>query len=150
MSFDLRSPTIVKLAKYSAASLVAVPVGLSVFVVLNGPLGWGPIAANLVSVSIGAIPNYLINRRWTWHQTGKNRLWGEVVPFWVMSGLGALVSLWTVNYADNRWHNTTYNAIAQLVGFGIVWLAKFLVLDKLMWRIVPVEDPADAEIAVAD
>src|SRR5215471_1827185 len=150
MSFDLRSPTIVKLAKYSAASLVAVPVGLGVFVVLNGPLGWTALTANLVSVSVGAIPNYLINRRWTWHQTGKNRLWGEVVPFWVMSALGALVSVGTVNYADHRWHNTTYNAIAQLVGFGIVWLAKFLVLDKLMWRIVPTDDPADAEIAVAD
>ena len=34
----------------------------------------------LFALAIGAIPNYLINRYWTWHQTGKNRLWGEVVP----------------------------------------------------------------------
>jgi hypothetical protein len=28
------------------------------------------------------------------------------------------------------------NSIAQLSGFGVLWLAKFFVLDKVMWRIV--------------
>jgi hypothetical protein len=41
-----------------------------------------------------------------------------------------------VHYADQRWHSTAINAMAQLFGFGVLWLAKFFVLDKLMWRIV--------------
>jgi putative flippase GtrA len=136
VALDLRSPTIVKLLKYSMASVVAVSVGQPVFWLFDGALGWDAIPANLVSVSVGAVPNYLINRRWTWHQTGRNRLWGEVVPFWVMSALGMILSLIAVNYADNRWDSTVINSIAQLSGFGVLWIAKFLVLDKVMWRIV--------------
>jgi putative flippase GtrA len=136
MALDLRSPTIVKLLKYSTASVVAVSVGQPVFWIFDGALGWPAIPANLVSVSCGAVPNYLINRRWTWHQTGKNRLWGEVVPFWVMSALGMILSVVAVYYADQRWDSTVINSIAQLAGFGVLWIAKFLVLDKVMWRIV--------------
>jgi putative flippase GtrA len=136
MLLDLRSPTVRKLAKYSGASVVAVCVGQPVFWICNGLLGWDAVVSNLVSVSAGAIPNYTINRRWTWSQSGKNRLWGEVVPFWAMSALGVVFSLLAVHYADQRWHSTAINAMAQLFGFGVLWLAKFFVLDKLMWRIV--------------
>ena len=136
MVLDLRSPTIRKLMKYSTASVVAITVGQPVLWLFFGPLGWGAVPSNLVSVSAGAVPNYLINRKWTWHQTGKNRLWGEVVPFWVMSALGMLLSLWAVSYAEDRWDTTIAIAIAQLSGFGVLWLAKFLVLDKVMWKIV--------------
>src|ERR687898_3159313 len=136
MLVDIQSPTFRKLAKYSTASLVAMAVGQPVFWICDGVLGWDAVVANLVSVSAGAVPNYLINRRWTWSQTGKNRLWGEVVPFWVMSALGMILSLFAVNYADDRWGTTVAVAIAQLSGFAAVWILKFLVLDKLMWRIV--------------
>jgi putative flippase GtrA len=136
MLIDLRSPTIRKLMKYSTASVVAVSVGQPVFWIFDGALQWGAISSNLVSVSAGAVPNYLINRRWTWSQTGKNRLWGEVVPFWVMSALGMILSLFAVAYAEERWDSTVINSIAQLAGFGVLWIAKFLVLDKVMWKIV--------------
>jgi putative flippase GtrA len=136
MRLDLRSPTIRKLFKYSMASVVAVAVGQPVLWLCFGLLGWAAIPSNLASVTAGAVPNYLINRSWTWHQQGKNRLWGEVVPFWVMSALGMLLSLGTVSYAEDRWDTTVAVAIAQLSGFGVLWLAKFLVLDKVMWKIV--------------
>jgi putative flippase GtrA len=129
-----RNPTLQKLVKYSAASAVGVAVAVPVLAIAYGPLGW--LAANLLSVSCGAVPNYLINRRWTWHQSGKNRLWGEVVPFWVMSVIGMIFSLFAVSYADSRWGTKLAVVIAQLAGFGVLWLAKFLVLDKVMWKIV--------------
>jgi putative flippase GtrA len=136
MGIDLRSPTVVKLTRYSAASVAGVSVGVPVLAICYGVLGWNELVANLVSVTFGAIPNYLINRYWTWHQTGRNRLWGEVVPFWVMSVLGMILSLFAVNYADDRWGTTLSVVAAQLSGFAVVWLAKFLVLDRIMWRIV--------------
>jgi putative flippase GtrA len=136
MRSALRSPIVVKLLKYSTASVVGVGVGVPVLAIFYDVLGWPAIPANLVSVTAGAVPNYLINRRWTWHQTGRNRLWGEVVPFWVMSVLGMILSLFAVDYADERWGTTIAVIIAQLSGFGVVWLAKFLVLDRLIWRIV--------------
>lgn len=136
MALVLRSPTFVKLAKYSMASVVGMAVGQPVLWLCFGPLGWSAIPANLASVTAGSVPNYLINRHWTWHQTGRNRLWGEVVPFWVMSALGMLASMFAVSYAERRWDTTFAVAVAQLSGFGALWVAKFLVLDRIMWRIV--------------
>ena len=136
MALDLRSPTIVKLLKYSTASFVGLVVGQSVLFLFYESLGWAAIPANLVSVTAGAIPNYLINRRWTWHQSGKNRLWGEVVPFWVMSALGMILSLFAVAYAEDRWDTALAVGLAQLIGFGVLWIAKFVILDKVMWKIV--------------
>jgi putative flippase GtrA len=125
-----------KFVRYCVASAVAVPTGLFVLVFLTGVLGWPGIPANLGSVAVGTIPNYLINRYWTWKQTGKNRLWAEIVPFWVMALLGTVLSTLTVAYADNRWGTPLAMAIAQLAGFGVVWVARFLILDKVMWRVV--------------
>jgi putative flippase GtrA len=136
MALDLRSPIVVKLAKYSTASFAGLVVGQTVLFLCYQSLGWAAIPANLMSVTLGAIPNYLINRRWTWHQTGKNRLWGEVIPFWVMSALGMIVSLFTVAYAEDRWDTALAVGLAQVFGFGLLWIAKFLVLDKVMWKIV--------------
>ncbi|HEX5366349.1 MAG TPA: GtrA family protein [Acidimicrobiales bacterium] len=136
MALDLRSPTIVKLLKYSTASLAGLVVGQSVLFCFYDALAWAAIPANLVSVTAGAVPNYLINRRWTWRQSGRNRLWGEVVPFWVMSALGMVASLFAVAYAEERWDTALAVGLAQLVGFSVLWVAKFVVLDKLMWRIV--------------
>jgi predicted metal-binding membrane protein len=53
-----------------------------------------------------------------------------------MSVLGMILSLIAVDYADRRWGTTFAVVLAQLSGFAVVWLAKFLVLDRLMWRIV--------------
>jgi hypothetical protein len=53
-----------------------------------------------------------------------------------MSVLGMILSLIAVDYADHRWGTTLAVVVAQLSGFAAVWLAKFLVLDRLMWRIV--------------
>jgi hypothetical protein len=53
-----------------------------------------------------------------------------------MSALGMILSLFAVAYAEERWDSTIINSIAQLAGFGVLWIAKFLVLDKVMWKIV--------------
>src|SRR5829696_2739990 len=132
----LRSPTVLKLAKYSTASVAGVLVGQATLIFALEVLGWAAMPANLASVTLGCIPNYTINRYWTWQQSGENRLWGEVVPFWSMAILGALLSMLAVAYADRTWGGTFAVAVANLSGFAVLWVAKFFVLDKLMWKVV--------------
>ena len=132
----LQSPTVMKLVKYSTASASGVVIGLATLNLFYSVLGWPALAANLASVTVGAIPNYLINRYWTWQQTGANRFWGEVVPFWTMAALGAILSFFAVAYADDRWGTPVAVSLAQLSGFGVLWIARFLILDKLMWKVI--------------
>jgi len=136
MGAFLRSPTILKLVKYSTASAAGVLVGQVTLITCLEVLDWSALASNLASVTLGCIPNYTINRYWTWQQSGENRLWGEVVPFWSMAIFGAILSMLAVAYADEQWGTTLAVAIANLSGFGLLWVAKFLVLDKLMWKVV--------------
>jgi putative flippase GtrA len=134
--FEALPPTIQKLSKYSVASGTGVTVDVTVLVFCSAVLGLGSMTSHLIAVFVSSVPNYLINRTWTWKQTGKNRLWGEVVPFWVMSVIGLILSTIFVAYASDRWDNTLTTTIANLSGFGSVWILKFLVLDKLMWKVV--------------
>jgi putative flippase GtrA len=137
MGTVLSSPTVLKLAKYSTASAGGVLVGQATLIFGLEVLEWPPLGANLASVTLGCIPNYLINRYWTWKQSGANRFWGEVVPFWTMAIIGAILSMLAVAFADHRWEGSTVAvAIANLTGFGLLWIAKFLVLDKLMWKVI--------------
>jgi putative flippase GtrA len=128
--------TLQKLLRYSVASGTGVFSYLVILIIVNGILGLPDQLSNVIAVAISAIPNYLVNRTWTWRQTGKNRLWGEIVPFWTMAFLGFVLSIFFVNYASDRWGTTLAIAAANMSAFGVLWLARFLILDKVMWKVV--------------
>lgn len=126
----------IKFVRYSSASAAGVVAGQATLFLLIAGFDWGWTLANLASVAVGSTPNYLINRYWTWQQRGKNRLWTEIVPFWTMGLLGTLLSIVTVAFAEDRWDAPIVANIAQLTAFGVLWFAKFLILDKLIWKVV--------------
>jgi putative flippase GtrA len=129
-------PTLQKLVRYSVASGTGVTVYMAMVILFNGLIGLGDMPSHLLGVAISSVPNYLVNRYWTWKQEGKNRLWGEIVPFWTMAFLAFLLSLLFVNYASDRWGTTFAIIAANLSAFGVLWMARFLILDKVMWKVV--------------
>ncbi len=129
-------PMLQKLARYSIASFSGAGSYVVFLIIVNGIIGLADMPSHLISVTLSSIPNYLVNRYWTWKQQGKNRLWGEIVPFWTMAFLGFLLSLVFVNYASDRWGTTFSLAVANMSAFGVLWLGRFLILDKVMWKVV--------------
>jgi putative flippase GtrA len=143
----LRTPLIEKLIKYCFGSASGVVTDAVVLVLAKEVLDQSNMTSHLLAVTVATVPNYTINRYWTWQQSGKNRLWGEVIPFWVMALLGFAMSTLFVSYADHQWGTTPAVLAANLAGFGVVWPAKFLVLDRLMWKVAAShldEDGTDA------
>ena len=130
--------------RYAMVSVVAVAVSQLVLLTTNGLLGWSAITSNLTAVMIGSIPSYLLNRAWVWGKTGKNHFWREVVPFWALALLGLGFSTLLVAIAHG-WNEATWVvSAANLVAFGILWVAKYLVLDALLFRVAPSDVvPAD-------
>lgn len=134
----LRSrPLVRKLVKYSMVSVVGVITGQSTLIFCNAVLDWPGVASNLMAVTTGSIPSYLLNRYWVWEKSGRNRFRTEVLPFWVMSVLGLILSTLFVAYADHRWGTTIALSIANLSGFGVLWLGKFFVLDRVLFVTTP-------------
>jgi putative flippase GtrA len=122
-----------KAAKYLAVSVFNVLFGQGLLVLASAGFGWSNVPSNLFAVSISAFPAYVLSRRWIWQKKGNNHFWKEVVPFWAMAFLGLALSTLFVWIAERWSHSTLVLMIANLTAFGLLWVAKFFVLDKLLF-----------------
>ncbi len=124
----------VKLFRYSGVSAVAVVVtqvclwfGLVV-------ADWPALAANVVAVTLGAIPAYLLNRSWVWGRKGSHSVRDEILPFWLYNLAGLAISSTLVTLADLWWASTALVMSANLVAFAVLWLGKFFVLEMVLFK----------------
>jgi putative flippase GtrA len=130
-----------KLFRYSMASVVAVIVSNALLLLFVGVLNMGEVLASTLATSIAAIPSYEMNRKWAWGKHGKSHMVKEVLPFWGLALAGWALSTaavwWMGRYAKH--HHFTHSAktlaiLAVYFGaFGVLWVAKFLIFNSLMF-----------------
>lgn len=127
-------PGLAKWAKYSAASLsgvVSSQVALFVTLVL---LDMDAVVSNIISVTVGSVPNYLINRAWTFNKRGAHSFTREVLPFWLMAVLGLVLSTIAVAWVSDRYDENFFLISATSIGaFGVLWVARYFILDKVLF-----------------
>jgi putative flippase GtrA len=133
-----------KLLRFSSVSVVGIVITQALLVLLYGIMNEGAELANVLAVSVSAIPVFILNKRWVWSQDGRIDLRREVLPFWLFTLLGLLLSTVLVAIVDDRTEHTWPVMLANIGGFGIVWLAKFLFLDQVVFG--GPEDTADAVV----
>jgi putative flippase GtrA len=129
----LANPLVAKLARYAVASMVGVVVGQSCLFLFYGALDLNGVLSNVLAVAISSVPAYIVNRYWVWKKTDSNSLRREIVPFWGMAFLGLVLSSLAVAVVDDRTDWPPAIAAANLAGFGVLWIAKFFVLDKVLF-----------------
>lgn len=93
--------------------------------------GWSGGWANVFAAVVAALPAYLLSRYWVWQVDGRPNLRTEVIPFWSISLIGLLASTATATAADALFERPIMISVGSLVGYFIVWVLKFLVLDRL-------------------
>ncbi len=129
-------PFIRKFWKYCMTSVVGVVMGQSLLFFFASILGWGGVASNITAVSISTIPTYYLSRAWVWKKRGKSSLYAEVIPFWVMTFLGLLLSTLCVYLLEQRWPgNPLLVNLGNVIGFGVLWVAKFFILDRVLFAV---------------
>lgn len=145
----LRTPLLRKGLRYCAASAVAVVVSEVVLFLVFGL--WqlaDAVVSQLIASAVAAIPSYFLNRYWVWSKRGRSDLWREVVPFWGLALLGVGFSLATDKAGaaiaraaglPHLWVAVVVDG-ASLVGFGIVWVGKFVIFDKVLFTQPPAPD----------
>ncbi len=119
--------------RFVAVSLIGTVISQSLIVLFKGRWDWNGGVANLVAVCISAVPSYYLNRAWVWGKRGSSSLAREVLPFWIMTLAGLALSTSFAYVADRIWDATIAVNIANLVGFGVLWVVKFLVLDQYVF-----------------
>jgi putative flippase GtrA len=131
--------------KYSMVSVVGVlltQVQLVIFVEL---LDGDPTTSNVIAVMLTALPVFFLNKWWVWSHDGKVSFRREVLPFWVFTGAGLALSTGLVALVEANYDSTLLVMAASIGGFGILWVAKFLFLDQIMFGHSEVEEVLSQE-----
>jgi putative flippase GtrA len=135
------SPTGKKLIKYTMVSIISVIISQALLALAFGVFGWTAAWSNVFAVALSSLPAYYLNRAWAWGKRGKSHWLKEVVPFWAMSFLGLALSTVFVHiaedraqaYSDSRAVQTLIVNLAALSAFGVLWIGKFIILNKVMF-----------------
>ena len=137
-----------KLFRYTMVSVVSVGVSQTVLFLAIRALGWEERAANVLAVAVGTVPSYYLNRAWAWGKSGRSHFLKEVAPFWALSFLGLVFSTATVGFAAGRLSSTASSSVraavaaaANLGAFGVLWVAKFAIFNKLLFASHPEDLP---------
>ncbi|MEM7339555.1 MAG: GtrA family protein [Actinomycetota bacterium] len=118
-------------ARYGAVSILNVINHQILLNIAHNVWGWGGGVSNVFAAFLAAIPAYFISRQWVWKVQGAHSIRGEVVPFWTLSLLGLLISTALAEGGERIFGSGLPVALGSLLGYFIVWLAKFVILDKM-------------------
>lgn len=124
----------VKVMRYCGVSVVNVITGQSLLALCLAVFELGGVVSQVISASLSAIPAYILSRRWVWQQTGRDSFRSEVLPFWTMTLIGLGIAVAAVGLADRYTDSTIILMATSLAAYGVVWVAKYVVLDKVTWR----------------
>jgi putative flippase GtrA len=126
--------------RYTASSVIAGVISSVVFLVAY----WfeaAPVVATLVAFVAGAVPNFLMQRYWTWRRTGTPHPVREALPYLATIVSTALLASLVTTLAD-RWveaHVGPHGLGVFLVGaaflgtYGVMFVVKFVLLDRLIF-----------------
>jgi putative flippase GtrA len=108
---------------------------------------WGEIGSTVFANAVATVPSYYLNRGWVWGKNGRSHLMKEIVPFWAMSGIGIVVSIFGAAIARHlgiehhlgHIQQTVVVLFANVMSFAIFWVLKFLVFNRL-FKVHPLEE----------
>jgi len=132
----LRSGGAVRLFKYGLGSIVAA-VSSALAFALCYAAGLHTTPASAIAFVAGAVPNYILNRRWAWQRTGKVDFWREIVIYTVVS-LVSFVAAAAATGATSRAvkhldiSSTTQTLLvtgAYVATYAALFFAKFLCFE---------------------
>jgi putative flippase GtrA len=127
-----------KITKYAVGSVVALATSVVVFAVMD----WLHIRTGIDSAAAfiaGAIPNWILNRRWAWRMEGRVEWMREIVAYMIISVLVWAASTWATGNTQDwaRGHiaaGTGLRVIVTTAAYVLVqavfFVIKFVIYDK--------------------
>jgi putative flippase GtrA len=125
--------------RFAAGSAVASVCSQLAFLLLFGMLGASAAIAGAVSFLAGAVPNFVIQRYWTWQRSGRVGVRRELAPYAAVVALnGALATGITAGVdhlvgASIQDHavRTAVLSATLFASFVLLFVLKFALLDRV-------------------
>ncbi len=99
--------------------------------IANSVWGWEGGWANMFAACVMAGPAYVLSRTWVWELDGKHDFQRHVLPFWAIAIAGLALSTLLAAVADAAFGAGLAVNVASLVGYFVIWVAKFFLLDRV-------------------
>ena len=134
-----------KKLRYAAVSVVFFPLGQVLIQVLGLWLD-NYTTASLLAWAIATVPGFFVYKRFVWRDMSRENLRRQLFVFWVAVMLTVSVTTLITYLVQNAMADQTMFIrgaavfCAQLLGFGIVWVGRFLMLDRWLSARSPVSD----------
>jgi putative flippase GtrA len=148
-----------RMVRYAATSGVGVVGTQILIIVFYELLTWQATHANLAATMLMSIPAFMLNKYWVWGKSGRAHLRREVIPFWVFTVAGWGLStgaVWLVSHHVGEPESVLRTGAvlaASIAGFGVLWVLKYLFLDKIMFgphHHTPYDEDYEAEEAMLE
>lgn len=131
-----------KKIRYATVSVVFVPLGQAIVQLLKWGFGVYEVLAVFITACILTLPNYYANKYYVWQHTSTDNRRTEITVFWLAAVLGtafamgfvAIAGLLVPEEPGNELPHAIAIFVAQLMGYGIVWVARYLFLDRLIFK----------------
>jgi putative flippase GtrA len=128
-----------KVLRYGAGSVVATVCSQSTFLLVYGVLGASTTLASVLAWFAGAVPNYWMNRSWTWGQRGRPSFRRELLPYaGIILGTLVLAILATSGMARILDGTSVSHGVRTLVVSGtyflvyaVMFVFRFVLFDRL-------------------
>ena len=129
-----------KLIRYTTVSAISTVVSFAVLFLVFGVLKlWSQVPSTIFANVVATFPSYYLNRNWAWGKSGKSHLTREIIPFWLMAALGIIVSVFgaqlarhiSIKYNLVHWEQTLLVLFANVASFGVFWVLKLLLFNRL-------------------
>ena len=120
--------------RYGAVSMVNVINHQILLNLANSGWGWSGGWSNVFAALLAAIPGYLLSRRWVWKVNGAHSFREEIAPFWALALIGLVLSTVLAETADRVLGAGVWVAVGSLAGYFVVWVLKFVILDRMFDR----------------
>jgi putative flippase GtrA len=145
--------------RYASTSLICVGITQVLIVVIYRGIKLTEVQTNLAATMLTSIPAYMLNKYWVWGKKGRPHMRREVIPFWAFTVAGWILSTVMVALASDHigtpqsTMRTLGVMVASISGFGILWVLKYLFLDKIMFGTdhhTPYDEDFEVEEAVLE
>ena len=144
--------------RYSATSLICVGITQVLLIFFLHVVELGELRAALAATMLTSIPAFVLNKHWVWGKRGRAHMRREVIPFWLFTVAGWVLSTGAVALVKDVGEpqsllRTISVMIAQVGGFGVLWILKYLFLDKIMFgphHHTPYDEDMEIEEAMLD
>ena len=138
----LKGPHGRRLVKFAAVSVVSTLCTQVVFAVAYDAVSLGTaIECNVLATAVSTLPAYWLNRTWTWGKRGRSHLGREVLPFWVISFVGLVLSTVAVGLAAHNANGLFASHIARRVfvqsaniaTYALIWVARYVIFNRFLF-----------------